>query len=457
MDQRIIPEKVFRDPVHDYIHIQDRLILNLINTREFQRLRRVKQLGASSFTFHGAEHSRFGHSLGVYEITRQIINKFEQLYPSKEPNDGLWDVSERLVALSAALLHDIGHGPFSHAFEGIFQTDHEQITQRIILSESTEINQVLRTVSPDFPQKVASVINKTYPNQQVVQLISSQLDADRMDYLLRDAYYAGVSYGTFDLTRILRVMRPYKHQIIFDFSGMHAIEHYIISRYQMYMQIYFHAVSRGMESILKSLFSRAKYCYTTKPDQMKTQIPLLAPFLDGSWQLSDYTRLDDHVISAYFNQWTDDTDSILADLALRFLGRKPFKSLLIQNEEGKQLQIALQQELVKHGFDPHYYLFENTSSDLPYDYYRANKPSKRTQIELLTKMGQKVELSQVSPLIEAITGISRGDKRLYFPKEILTLAEQTPENQRNADQEMIVLAYKNERSDVTQNIQQRLF
>lgn len=457
MNSRIIPEKVFRDPVHDYIHIQDRLILDLINTREFQRLRRIKQLGASSFTFHGAEHSRFGHSLGVYEITRQIVNKFEQLYPSQEANDGLWDTSERLVALSAALLHDIGHGPFSHAFEGIFQTDHEQLTQRIILSESTEINQVLRTIHPDFPQRVASVINKTYPNQQVVQLISSQLDADRMDYLLRDAYYAGVSYGTFDLTRILRVMRPYKRQIIFDFSGMHAIEHYIISRYQMYMQIYFHAVSRGMESILKSLFSRAKYCYTTKPEAMKTQVPLLTPFLDGSWQLADYLRLDDHVMSAYFNQWIDDNDAILADLAQRFLGRKPFKSLLIQNEEGKQLHIALQQELVKHGFDPQYYLFENTSSDLPYDYYRANKPSKRTQIELLTKMEQKVELSQVSPLIEALTGIIRGDKRLYFPKEILTFAEQTPEDQRNPDQEMIILAYKNERSDVTQNIQQRLF
>ena len=228
--QKLSREKVFRDPVHGYIHIQDQIILDLINTREFQRLRRIKQLGGSVYTFHGAEHSRFGHSLGVYEITRLIVDKFERQYLSQTPGDGLWQASERLVALCAALLHDIGHGPFSHAFEGIFHTNHEEITQRIITSPETEIHQVLLQLGPEFPAKVASVINKTYPNQQVVQLISSQIDADRMDYLLRDAYYAGVSYGTFDLTRILRVIRPFKNGIVFDFSGMHAIEDYIVRR-----------------------------------------------------------------------------------------------------------------------------------------------------------------------------------------------------------------------------------
>lgn len=212
---QILPrEKVFRDPVHDYIHIQDSIILKLIDTVEFQRLRRIRQLGTSSYTFHGAEHSRFNHSLGVYEITRRIINNFVRNYPSLEAGDGLWDDNERLVALCAALLHDIGHGPFSHTFEGIFDTDHEIVTQKIIMSPDTEINHVLKLMGDDFPEKVASVINKTYPNQQVVQLISSQIDADRMDYLIRDAYYAGVSYGAFDITRILRVIRPFNNQIV---------------------------------------------------------------------------------------------------------------------------------------------------------------------------------------------------------------------------------------------------
>ncbi|MEG0267542.1 MAG: HD domain-containing protein, partial [Carnobacterium sp.] len=249
--EQLLPiEQVFRDPVHDYIHIQHQLILDLIDTREFQRLRRIKQLGTASFTFHGAEHSRFTHSLGVYEIARRICDKFARNFPEKTPGDGGWDDSERLVVLCAALLHDIGHGPYSHTFERIFKTDHEAITVEIILSSETEVNKLLKAVANDFPAKVASVIQKTYPNPQVVQLISSQIDADRMDYLLRDAYFTGVNYGTFDLTRILRVIRPYSQGIAFQIAGMHAVEDYIVSRYQMYMQVYFHPVSRSMEVIL---------------------------------------------------------------------------------------------------------------------------------------------------------------------------------------------------------------
>ena len=160
------------------------------------------------YTFHTAEHSRFSHSLGVYEIARRICDNFARNYATQEEGDGLWDDRNRLVVLCAALLHDVGHGPYSHTFEKIFDTNHEQITIDIILSEGTEVNQILRKVSSTFPQEVASVIQKTHPNPQVVQLISSQIDADRMDYLLRDAYFTGVNYGTFDLTRILRVIRP---------------------------------------------------------------------------------------------------------------------------------------------------------------------------------------------------------------------------------------------------------
>ena len=230
---RRIREKVFRDPVHGYIHIQHQIFLDLINTKEFQRLRRVKQLGTTSFTFHGADHTRFAHCLGVYEIARRIVNQFQRNYPSQEPGDGLWDDQERLVVLCAAILHDIGHGAFSHTFEKLFGTDHEAVTRAIIMSPETEVNRILTTVSPDFPNKVAAVINHSYPNPQVVQLISSQCDADRMDYLLRDSYFTGAEYGAFDLKRILRVMRPYQGGIMFDYAGMHAVEDYIVSRYQM--------------------------------------------------------------------------------------------------------------------------------------------------------------------------------------------------------------------------------
>lgn len=456
-DQLLPREKVFRDPVHDYIHIQDGLILQLINAREFQRLRRIRQLGTSSYTFHGAEHSRFNHSLGVYEITRRIINNFERNYPSKEEGDGLWDDDERLVALCAALLHDIGHGPFSHTFEGIFKTDHEFVTQQIILSPDTEINHILKTMGDDFPDKVASVIKHSYPNQQVVQLISSQIDADRMDYLIRDAYYTGVSYGHFDLTRILRVIRPLDDKIVFDYSGMHAVEDYVVRRYQMYMQVYFHAVSRGMEEVLSNLLSRAKDYYRNKADQNKISINLLEPLLNNEWELEDYLKLDDYVMHTYFAHWLEEEDEILADLAYRFINRKPFKSILVTDDSREELSVALQNELVAMGFDPAYYLGENSSFDLPYDFYRPSSKSNRTQIEFITKTQQIVELSQVSTLVDSLAGEERGDHRLYFPRELLHHLYSIDPDKLNPHQEKILSAHKEENNDVTYNMQERLF
>ena len=302
-DEQLPKEKVLRDPIYNYIYVENKIILDLIDTPEFQRLRRIKQLGTASLIFHGAEHSRFGHCLGVYEITRRICNLFQRNYPTQTPGDGLWDDHERLVALCAALLHDIGHGPFSHTFEHIFHTDHEQITTQIITSPETNVNKILRRVSPDFPKQVASVITHTYPNPQVVQMISSQIDADRMYYLQRDAYYTGTNYGKFDLERILRVMRPYHDGITFEISGMHAVEDYILSRFQMYMQIYFHPVSRAMEAILEHLLARANKLYQGQISEVKFTPHMLMPFFNGHFTLQDYLALDDGVLTTYFAHW----------------------------------------------------------------------------------------------------------------------------------------------------------
>ncbi len=415
-------EKVFRDPIHQYIHVEHRLILDLINSKEFQRLRRIKQLGTSSFTFHAAEHSRFGHSLGVYEITRRICNFFERNFSIKDDPENGWDDKERLVALCAALLHDVGHGPYSHTFEGIFNTNHEAITIEIITSETTEINEILRQVSSDFPEKVASVISKTYPNQQVVQLISSQIDADRMDYLLRDAYYTGTEYGTFDLTRILRVIRPYKHGITFQFNGMHAVEDYIVSRYQMYMQIYFHPVSRGMEVILDHLLKRGKFLYQNDPEFFTNYSPLVIPFLKNDYTLTDYLKLDDGVLNTAFLSWADHSDTTLSDLAKRFLHRRPFKSVTFNDKTKDQIPV-LQQLIREVGFDPDNYTAINSSYDLPYDFYAPTKNKHRTQIELMESDGSLVELSKASDLVAALAGQTKGDQRFYFPKEMLATKE----------------------------------
>lgn len=418
--EKLLPrEKVFRDPVLNYIYVQHQVILDLINTKEFQRLRRIKQLGPASYTFHGAEHSRFTHSLGVYEITRRICDGFLRNYPSKIAGDGLWDDSQRLVSLCAALLHDIGHGAYSHTFEHIFGTNHEAITQEIITSEKTEVNQVLSKISPSFPKEVASVIDHTYPNQQVVQMISSQCDADRMDYLLRDAYNTGANYGNFDLTRILRVMRPYEGGICFEINGMHAVEDYIISRLQMYMQVYFHPVSRSMEVILSHLLQRAKELASQLDKNDRLTPHLLMPFFKNDFTIDDYLKLDDGVLNTYFINWIDSDDKILSDLADRFINRKPLKSVEYNNET-ESLIPTMQKWIQEAGFETTYYTAVNNSFDLPYDAYDPNKKHHATQIELRRNDGTMIELSKISQLVSAVTGKHLGDERFFFPKEMLS-------------------------------------
>lgn len=405
-------EKVFRDPVHNYITVNHPVIYDLINSKEFQRLRRVKQVSTTVFTFHGAEHSRFSHCLGVYEIARRVTEIFDAKFPE------IWDTNEDLLTMVAALLHDVGHGAYSHTFEKLFDTDHEAITQEIITSPDTEVNAILRQVSPDFPEKVASVINHTYHNKQVVQLISSQIDCDRMDYLLRDSYYSGANYGQFDLTRILRVIRPTKDSIVFEYNGMHAVEDYIVSRFQMYMQVYFHPASRAMEVLLQNLLKRAKYLYHIDSHFFEKTSPNLIPFLANQASLADYLSLDDGVMNTYFQAWISAEDDILADLASRFVNRKVFKSVTFEEESRKDLSHLV--ELVKSvGFDPDYYTGIHVNFDLPYDIYRPEKKEPRTEINMIQKDGSVVEISTISPIVKTLTGTIYGDRRFYFPKEML--------------------------------------
>src|SRR5690625_4716223 len=330
-----------------------------------QRLRRIKQLGATNLTFHGAEHSRFNHSLGVYEIVRRIIQKME-LRPE-------WNSEERLVCLCAALLHDLGHGPFSHSFEKVFSLDHELFTEKIILGD-TGVNKVLSQVAEDFPKDVANVINKTYHDKLVTSLISSQIDADRMDYLLRDAYYTGVSYGNFDMERILRVMRPTEDQVVIKSTGMHAVEDYIMSRYQMYWQVYFHPVTRSAEVILTKIFHRVKYLF--------------------------------------------ENNYVLKDLAERFINRRLFKYKEYDAESHLDIVSELSNLFNKAGIDPDYYLIIDSSKDLPYDVYRSGGAG-RVPIYLEMPNKKLKELSEHSTIVDSITGKVREDHKLYYPKDLI--------------------------------------
>ncbi|WP_096203002.1 HD domain-containing protein [Bacillus sp. FJAT-45350] len=402
-------EKVFKDPVHRYVHVRDELIWELIGTKEFQRLRRIRQLGTTYFTFHGAEHSRFNHSLGVYEITRRIIEVFQG-----RPH---WDDKDRLLCLSAALLHDVGHGPFSHSFEKVFDTDHEDWTREIILGD-TEINKVLKNMGPEFPQDVADVIEKTHSNKLVVSLISSQIDADRMDYLQRDAYFTGVSYGHFDMERILRVMRPTDDQVVFKQSGMHAVEDYIMSRYQMYWQVYFHPVTRSAEVILSKILMRTKelflggYAFKQEPRHFYS-------FFNEKKSLDDYLRLDESIMLYYFQIWQDEDDSILSDLCDRFLTRRLFKYVEFNPNQQMHDWPVLHKLFTEAEIDPAYYLVVDSSSDLPYDFYRPGEEEERLPIHLVTPNSKLRELSRESDVVEAISGKKRTDHKLYFPLDML--------------------------------------
>ncbi|SDX76059.1 HD domain-containing protein [Paenibacillus sp. PDC88] len=410
MEQKLSEEKVFKDPVHNYVHVQDPIIWQLINTPEFQRLRRIRQLGTTYLTFHGAEHSRFSHSLGVYEITRKIISQFERNeYPD-------WPKEEKLVALCAALLHDVGHGPFSHSIEEAFDMDHEEWTCKIILGD-TEVGRILGTVGPDFAQKVASVIAKTYDKPIVVNLVSSPLDADRMDYLLRDAYYTGVNYGTIDLDRILRMLRPYQGRVVVKDSGMHAVEDYLMSRYQMYWQVYFHPVTRSSEIVLRQIFRRAKELVAEGYIFDFMLRPLLH-LIKGDVSVTDYLRIDESTIQAAFNEWTYEKDPILSELCTRFLDRKLYKYVEVDYIEQKDIK-RIEDAFLKAGLNPAYDLEIDFPTDLPYDVFRPDIAGSKRQIIILDKQERQRDISEVSEIVRSISGMQKGNYHLYFPQEKL--------------------------------------
>lgn len=420
MEKQLKEEKVFKDPVHNYIHVQDEIIWSLINTHEFQRLRRIRQLGTSYLTFHGAEHSRFSHSLGVYEITRRIISQFERAeYPD-------WPEEERMVALCAALLHDLGHGPFSHSIEHAFQMNHEDWTCKIVLGD-TEVAAVLRRLGEDFPGKVASVIQKTYEKAIVVNLVSSPLDADRMDYLLRDAYFTGVEYGTIDMDRILRMLRPYQGRIVVKESGMHAVEDYLMSRYQMYWQVYFHPVTRSSEIILRQIFRRAKELFDTGHSFRFLPDPLPGLF-QRDLTVQEYLLLDEALVQTAFMQWRLESDELLGQLCSRFLDRKLYKYVEVESLDMETID-DIRHAFEAAGLHPDYDLEIDFPTDLPYDVFRPDNESTEKQILLLDKHERLVEISEVSDIVRSISGLHRGKYHLYFPHEkVKAVLDQLPES-----------------------------
>ena len=400
--------RVFRDPIHGYIRIYDLPLWQLINTKEMQRLRRIHQLGGTHQVYQTAEHSRFTHSLGVYEVVRRMLEL--------EAFDGLVNDYDRLTVLAAALLHDVGHGPFSHSFENVFCHNHELYTQKIILDETTEVNAVLKAIDPKLPKDVASIISKEHHNPLLIQMVSSQIDGDRMDYLLRDSYFSGTAYGRFDLERILRTLRVHQGRIVFKESGIQAVENYILARYHMYWQVYYHPVTRSYEQLLVRIFSRMRYLFKQGFD-FDCDLKYLLPFLsDEMISVQDYLKLDETTLTYYFMRLEECQDAILADLCQRFLNRRLFKH---RNLENDQALAAIRKKVQEKGYDPNYYVCCDDPSTTPYIHYGAGDEVQEILI-LMSDTNEVKTLPEVSEIVKAIvdTKMHKRDRKVYFPKEV---------------------------------------
>src|SRR3982750_2424445 len=255
-----MPERIYRDPVHNIIRLQTdsdegELMMRLIDAAEFQRLRRIKQLGLGLYTYQGAEHSRFTHSLGAFHLMTRVLDRFSERY-SIAPAD-------RTAARAAALLHDVGHGSFSHVMEKLLGFHHEAWTVSAVLSEETEIGRVLRSYSAALPHRVASIIEGKFQPAALAQLVSSQLDVDRMDYLLRDSLMTGAKYGIYDLEWIINALQidEENDRIYVAARGLYAVEEYLQARYYMFRQVYFHRTLRSAEAVLRSIIRRALHLF----------------------------------------------------------------------------------------------------------------------------------------------------------------------------------------------------
>lgn len=400
--EKLSEMKVLRDPIHGYIHIEDKIIWDILKCKEVQRLRRIKQLGSSFVVYHTAEHSRFSHSLGVYEITRRMCDEIKNLKLTQ---------FEKIVVMLAALLHDIGHGPFSHSFESVSGISHEVFTCRILLEDS-QVHTCLESYYKGLSNEVASVISHTHPNPLLQQMISGQLDADRMDYLLRDAYFTGTKYGEFDLERIIRTMRVKDNQLVVKASGVHSIEDYIMARYHMYWQVYYHPVSRAFEAVLLGLFTRMRDLLKKDPHYFDAFPIFNAYLMKKEVSLENHYLLDECTAYYTFQLLSQDNDKILSDLARRIIQRDLFGYI---DDIGKDCVKEIEAACQAHDFIPKYYCHTDNVKQKLYMPFSEEAGS----IWLLKANDEIIELSKGSHIVSSvIAGKKLVDHKVFYPKDV---------------------------------------
>jgi HD superfamily phosphohydrolase len=400
--KKLAKQQVFKDPLYGFIHVDYELIRKIIDSALFQRLRRVRQLSGVQMVFHGAEHSRFSHSLGVYEIANRFLTVSDIQNALSE--------RDKLVFLSAALLHDIGHGAYSHAFEDVFGVNHEKIGAALIMHDE-EVYQALSSIDKEFASDVASIIMKKKKFPLIEQLISSQLDVDRLDYLERDAYFTGAAYGHIDVDRLIRVLYIKNGQVVFKLSGIHAIENYLIARYHMYWQVYYHPVARAYEVVLEKIYKRVKDLLLAG-FEFKGNVEPLQKVMEDPSNLDSYIEIDDFYINGLILSFRNSKDEILKSLANDFLNRKIW-GYLNDTEENQEKINEIKKQYSKDELK--YYTSHRTVHNSTYN---DDGEGFGDKIYILLENGKISTLKEQSKIIESLMlSGTKTDPKFFYKKK----------------------------------------
>jgi HD superfamily phosphohydrolase len=422
--------KLFRDPVHNIIALDlqdevERILFRLVGTRAFQRLRRVRQLGFAHLVYHGAEHTRFTHSLGVFHVARRMFEAIADEFGT----------SRRIEAMAAALLHDVGHGPFSHAIESVTETDHEAYSAQIIRDPETEVHQILADVDDTLPERVAQYFEPrgTFPpeKQALRDLVASQLDADRLDYILRDRLVTGVQIGGYDFERIQTMLSTSvtrsssgadRTRLAVNYRAREAVEGYLIARFHMFKQVYLHKTVRAAEKMLQAVFRRAKALQKRGEDFDPPPSQPLQRLLDGDHlETEEFVALDDTDVWMALKQWRNADDPILSRLSAGLLDRTLYKPVDISDldpVEVARLMDRANEYARDMGLDPEYAVLDDRAEDTPYRPYDPDHTDQAAHIPIIEPDGRVVPIERNSDIVHLLGRDSYDILRIFVPETL---------------------------------------
>ncbi len=411
---QINKKKIINDPVFGFINLQSELIFDLVEHPIFQRLRRIKQLGLSYLVFPGANHSRFEHAIGASHLMRQAISVL------RLKNTEISDEEAEAVTV-AILLHDIGHAPFSHVLENtLVEISHEEISLLLM-------NELNEQFSGKLDLAIKIFTNK-YKKQFLHQLVSSQLDMDRLDYLSRDSFFTGVAEGTVGVERIIKMLNVRNDQLVVDIKGIYSIEKFLISRRLMYWQVYLHKTVVSAEYLLINVLKRAKELVAAGSPVFAT--PTLTIFMKNSFSsdnfkknilidginiLDWYSLLDDNDILISVKEWQNNADMTLSTLAKNLINRRLFKttlqtkpvSKLLTKEIIEKITLQITNDKTLSG----YFLMTGEVTNSAYNYHNEN-------IMVLDKNEKLTDIRKASDIdLSVFTKIVR-KYYLCYPKEL---------------------------------------